>query len=134
MVNMGINLPIRVSVSPKLKIRGVLSTRKINKGEVIERCPAIIYKKKPEIIAKTIFEYYVFEWDKEHEALALGYGSLYNHSEEANVLVDFDKEKREIIFLAAREIDEGEELTIHYNDGDEEPIDPGYLSFDSETN
>lgn len=123
-------IPIHIGVSPTLGIRGVLASRNIKKGEVIERCPALVYKKKPEHIGKTIFEYYVFDWDEEHEALALGYGSLYNHSSHPNVEVDFDYEKREILFIAKKAIKENEEMFIHYNDGDDETIDPNYFSFD----
>lgn len=126
----GITLPIEIGVSPTLGIRGVIATEKIKKGTVIERCPALIYPKKPEIIEQTVFEYYVFDWDEDHEAMALGYGSLYNHSYERNVSVDFDYAKKEIVFSASREIEIGEELFINYNDDSNEPIDPNYLSFD----
>ena len=126
----GISLPIRIGVSPTLGIRGVIATEKIKKDAVIEHCPALIFPKNPEIIEQTVFEYYVFDWDEGHEAMALGYGSLYNHSYERNVSVDFDYEKKEILFSALREIEIGEELFINYNDDSNEPIDPNYLSFD----
>lgn len=126
----GIKLPFRVGISPTLKIRGVLATKKIRQGQVIERCPAIIYPKNQSVIELTIFDQYVFDWDEQHEALALGYGSLLNHSYERNVEVDFDKNKGEVIFKALREIKAGEELLINYNDDSLEPVDQGYLSYD----
>jgi hypothetical protein len=128
----GIKLPFRVGVSPSLKIRGLIATEVIAAGKVIERCPAIVYLKNTPIIEQTIFDHYVFDWDETHEALALGYGSLCNHSYQPNVKVDFDLEKKKIIFSARQEIEPGEELLINYNDDSQEPIDLGYLNSDCE--
>lgn len=131
-MNNGIRLPFYVGKSPTLAIRGLIATEKILNGQIIERCPAIIFPKNPDIIEQTIFDHYVFDWDDSHEALALGYGSLCNHSYERNVEVDFDYENKLIIFSALRDIKIGEELLINYNDDSEEEIDPGYLEFDKE--
>jgi len=128
----GISLPFNVGVSPTLSIRGLIATEKIAEGQIIEKCPAVIYPKNEEIIEQTVFDHYVFDWDETHEALALGYGSLCNHSYERNVQVDYDFETKEIVFTALREILPGEELLISYNDDSLEPIDPGYLGLDKE--
>lgn len=131
-MNQGIKLPFCVGLSPTLGIRGLIATEKIDKGIVTERCPAIVYVKNPEIIEQTIFDHYVFDWDENHEAMALGYGSLCNHSYLPNMMVDFDFENKLIIFTALRDIVIGEELLINYNDDSGEEIDPGYLEFDKE--
>lgn len=128
----GIKLPFKVGISPTLGIRGLIATEDIKKGQITERCPAIVYLKNKDLIEQTIFDHYVFDWDEKHEALALGYGSLCNHSYERNIDVDFDFEKKEIIFTALRDINEGEELLINYNDDSMEPIDEKYLSLDSD--
>lgn len=130
MENTGIHLPFRVGISPTLGIRGIIATEYIPAGTMIERCPALVYEKDTPVIEKTIFNYYVFDWDDTHESLALGYGSLCNHSYEPNVEVDFDMDAPEILFIAKKDISPGEELLINYNDGSTEPIDPGYLDFD----
>ena len=104
----GIVLPFAVGVSPALGIRGIVATEKITKNQIIERCMAIIYPKNPEIMEQTIFDHYVFDWDETHEALVLGYGSLCNHSYERNVSVDFDYEKKEIVFSTLHDIGIGE--------------------------
>lgn len=124
----GIKLPFCVGVSPTLGIRGLIATEKIAKGQIIERCPAVIYPKNPKIIEQTIFEHYVFDWDDQHEALALGYGSLCNHSYARNVEVSFDEDKQVIELSALRDIQIGEELLISYNDDSLEPIDPKYYA------
>lgn len=131
-MDQGIKLPFCVGISPNLGIRGLIATEKIRQGQLIERCPAIIYPKNTQIIEQTIFDHYVFDWDETREALALGYGSLCNHSYERNVDVEFDYNRKEIVFSALKDIEIGDELFINYNDDSLEPIDPGYLSLDSE--
>jgi SET domain-containing protein len=128
----GIQLPFYIDTSPTLGIRGLLASQEIKKGSVIETCPTIIYKKNTPVIEQTVFDHYVFDWDENHEAMALGYGALYNHSETPNVEFDFDTEKKTIIFAALRDIAKGEELMINYDSETDEPIDPGYLSFDKD--
>lgn len=57
---------------------------------------------------------YVFVWDEEHIAIALGYGSLYNHSYAPNArYVDDDPCVKR--YFALRDIMAGEEITINYN-------------------
>lgn len=48
-------------------------------------------------------------------ALALGYGSLYNHDNPANMRYEVDKEALLLLFIAAKDISPGEELTINYS-------------------
>ena len=128
----GIRLPFYVGKSPTLAIRGLIATEKILKGQIIERCPAIIFPKNPDIIEQTIFDHYVFDWNETHEALALGYGSLCNHSYDRNVEVDFDIDGKYIIFSAIKNINIGDELFINYNDDSYDPIDSDYLGFDKD--
>ena len=63
-----------------------------------------------------LYEYY-FEWGKSGRkgALALGFGSLYNHSYAPNAryLPDFDLNILE--FVAVRDIQPGEEICVNYN-------------------
>ena len=47
-------------------------------------------------------------------ALALGYGSLYNHSYQPNARYD-DQPAGAMTFTALRDIRAGEEITINYN-------------------
>jgi hypothetical protein len=64
----------------KGKGRGVFARRPIRKGEVIETCPVLV------LPASVVEDFtvgvgpYVFEWGTDTVALALGFGSLYNHS------------------------------------------------------
>src|SRR5436305_320986 len=66
----------------KGKGRGVFARRPIREGEVIERVPVIVLPvgeiRTPD--GWTTLGDYCFLWDRGTVAVALGYGSLYNHS------------------------------------------------------
>ena len=102
----------------ELQGRGVFAARKIEAGEIIEICPVLVFPKSQLAdLRKTIFDDYYFDWGNEGDfyALALGYGSLYNHSYEANADYDMDFESDTIDITCIREISPGEEITINYN-------------------
>lgn len=125
-------LKVKVAKSNKLKgIRCIIADSKIKKGELIEECPIILLTKKDiEHINETTLTKYEFMWDDEYEAIALGYGSLYNHSEEPNVEWDRDFEKNVFVFTALKDIEPGEELTIDYFPGEpKEDFPEEYLDF-----
>jgi len=95
--------------------RGVFARRDLLAGEVIEVCPVIVLggADEQELLDKThLFDYY-FEWG-ELAAVALGYGSLYNHSSHANADHVCDVHRGEIRIYAHRHIRQGEEITINY--------------------
>ena len=123
-------LKIRLGKSGALSgIRAVLAEEDIKKGETIEVCPVVLIPMS-EInnVEKTVMTKYEFQWDEDNEALVLGYGSLYNHSFEANIEYELDLENKTMIFKAKRDITTGEELFIDYMDGGEgEEIPPEYL-------
>ena len=73
--------------------RGVFCTNDINKGDSIEICPTIIFSEQDLIsIHKTKLHDFYFLWGKDQKsgAIALGYGSLYNHSLEPNAIFEMD--------------------------------------------
>jgi SET domain-containing protein len=57
---------------------------------------------------------YVFIWGKKTVAIALGYGSLYNHSYSPNARY-YDGPGRTKVFMALRTIRAGEEILVNYN-------------------
>lgn len=100
--------------------RGVFATRRYQEGDVIEVCPVIVL---PEGEARRIdgtrlYDYY-FGWgpDGRQAAIALGYGSLYNHSVNPNAVYRKDPELEMISFIATKPILPGEEIFITYNPG-----------------
>ena len=95
--------------------RGVFARRDLAAGEVIETCPVIVLggADEQEHLDKThLFDYY-FAWG-EHAAVALGYGSLYNHSYHANADHVCDHLHGAIRISAHRPISKDEEITINY--------------------
>ena len=66
---------------------------------------------------------YCFEWGRGTVAVALGYGSLYNHSYQPNARYD-DESGQAKVFRAIRDIAPGEEIVVNYNGepGDETPV------------
>ena len=99
------------------KGRGVYSSIHISKGDVIESAPVIICSSvERKILHDTRLHDYYFLWQDDQCAIALGYGSLYNHSEKPNAEFIFDYEDKSIDFEAIRDIEPGEEILINYQD------------------
>lgn len=110
------------------KGRGVFARRFIPAGTVFEQVPVIVLPDE-EVLESTensVLASYVFDWGEGTVALALGFGSMYNHSYSPNARYD-DRGRQTKIFTALRDIEAGEEVTINYN-GHEEDLTP--VSFD----
>lgn len=94
-------------------------TEEIQKESVIEICPILILpadQAKEIIRSHVLYEYY-FEWKKESIAIALGYGSLYNHAEKPNAEFSADYPNQYIIFKALEIIAAGTEILVDYHAG-----------------
>ncbi|KAI0274210.1 cytidine deaminase-like protein [Russula aff. rugulosa BPL654] len=65
-------------------------------------------------MAHTILDHYTFKWRDGRMALALGLGSLFNHSDSPNVSYSIDTATESIRYTTARAVDPDEELCIHY--------------------
>ena len=97
---------------------GVFAGEDIVKDSIIEICPIIFLPEDQiDLIKKTVLNNYYFEWGKDLRsgALALGYGSIYNHSVQANAIYEIDINADTISFYTIRDIVAGEEITINYN-------------------
>ncbi|WP_274310032.1 SET domain-containing protein [Solibacillus daqui] len=104
--------------------KGIYATRDIKKDELIEVSPVIILPKGDwKYLKKTSLLYYSFYWGKNDTAIALGFGSLFNHSYTPNTNFENNTENLSIDFYALNDILMGEELTINYN-GDLENKSP----------
>lgn len=95
--------------------RGVFASTLIKKGEIIEICPVISLKKKDHLIAKkTILKNYYYIPNKSSCFVCLGFGSLYNHSHKPNAKYKMKIKEQVIEFIALKDIEKGEEITINY--------------------
>lgn len=92
---------------------GVCAQRTLAEGEEIEYCPVIIVPRDTHLY-KTPLQYYCYAVPGQPKAyaIALGYGSLYNHSTKPNVRYVWDDGV--LSFIALRDIKVCEELTIDY--------------------
>jgi uncharacterized protein len=109
------NLAIKKS---KNRGRGVFTTSNLSKGNVIEICPIIIIpRNETRYIDKTFLYDYYFGWgkDRRQPAIALGYGSLYNHSFKPNAVYKKDLKKNLLVFKALENIKKGQEIFVNYN-------------------
>ena len=60
---------------------GVFTDETFASGDPIEECPVLVIpSRQRELIDRTVFSGYYYEWGEGEGALALGFGSLYNHS------------------------------------------------------
>lgn len=97
--------------------RGVFARCNIKKGETIESCPIIEVPKNDvsnlkESILVTYFFY--FGKNKQRLAIALGFGSIYNHSYKPNTTYKIKPKEKTIDFIALDDIKKDCEITFNY--------------------
>ncbi len=110
----------------RAKGRGVIAGRRFVKDELIERDYVIVVPAEDwELVQQTVLSAYCFFWHDgaDDVAFALGHGSLLNHSYSPNALCVKHLRRRVIDFVALRDIEPGEEITINYH-GDPDAEDP----------
>lgn len=104
-------------ISQEIRKRCIFCVEDIVEGSIIEICPVIVLSPEDtKAIHKTFLHDYYFVWDIElgSSAIALGYGSLYNHSDTPNADFDIILESEEIRFYATQDIIAGTEIVIDY--------------------
>lgn len=99
--------------------RGAYATRAHASGETVELCPVILFTgtfaSVPAEVRRILFNWGVLTGTNAMHCLALGYGSMYNHENPANMRYEADTASHGLRFIAIRDIVEGEELTVNYN-------------------
>ena len=98
--------------------RGVYAKNDIKKGEIIENCPTIkVSKHDAANLTETILVTYFFYFGKKKEQLtvALGFGSIYNHTNKPNAKYKINPLENTIDFIALKDINEDDEITINYS-------------------
>ena len=103
--------------STKGKGRGVYCGHPILKNEIIEECPLLIIPANElDRLEPTMLVDYFFCFNKAEntKALALGFGSLYNHKRLPNAHYWIDIEAKSITFYALEDIDKDKEICINY--------------------
>lgn len=106
-----INNKIQARPSP-IHGYGVFAVASIAASEIIEECPVLTIDN-----TLSTLDNYVFFWETaspRQAVLALGYGSLYNHSTKFNATATPNYEKNLLIVEATKPILAGEEVLIFY--------------------
>jgi len=102
--------------------RGVFSLRAFSRGEVIEEAPIFLleegYSTLPEAFRDRVFNWCYMTNTPTKTAIALGYGSLYNHCDDPNVVYQADHKNQILRLIANTAIAPHEHLTVNY---DQEP-------------
>jgi uncharacterized protein len=115
-----IHPPLKVFVQPSpISGLGVFAKARIAKDEVIEECPILPLPLQRGDPSSLLIDYrFNFpsgtgnEWSE--QVVCLGFGSLYNHSNENNAHWYSDNENRTFKFFAVRDIEVGEEIFTYY--------------------
>lgn len=100
---------------------GVFTKENINKRELVEVCPVIVFDYSIlAMFAKErkhlhVLNDYVFRWPDGQTSICLGKGSLYNHSKDFNLTWKYREiHPFAIEFWSTKNIKSGEELFINY--------------------
>ena len=126
MLPIGAMVPLAVRMT-EARGRGVFAAAPIAEGTLIERCAVIVVPpEEVETLNRTRLGNYHFQWGgtRDASAIALGFGSLYNHAHDPNALYVRRFDDEVIEFVSLRAIPEGEEITVSYNGaiGDDRPV------------
>lgn len=97
----------------ELKGRGVFATKQIEKDIVVEKSPVLLLSPETseEILTLTGLDHYCYDFDG-RTAIALGFGSLFNHSDTPNC--DWYEVCNTIVFITNQTVKANEEITIDY--------------------
>lgn len=98
--------------------RGVYARGDIKKGEIIETSPIIeVPQYNMSNLKGSILVTYFFYFGKNKErlAIALGFGSIYNHSYKPNITYKIKPKEKLIDFIALDDINKDDELTFNYH-------------------
>lgn len=102
-----------ICVRRNRKGRGVYATQRFYRGETIEICHVLV--SKLDQYEEHAFDRWAYAFDG-HAAIALGAGSLYNHSATPNADWRCRRSSQTIRIFAVREIAQNEEILINYGD------------------
>lgn len=104
------------------KGRGVFAGRDFKKGELIEVAPIIVMY-RPFAQVPPVLQTVIFNWTslanlpQPASAVVLGFGSMYNHANPANMVYKANLEDTTIHYIAVTDVSKDEELTVNYNAG-----------------
>ena len=106
---------IEVRYVDDIKGFGVFTNQFISKFSIVEMCYSL--KLSNISVGHPAFDYMFFDVLTKNYYLPLGYGSIYNHSDTANLNWKIVSEEHNIMhFFSIKDIEIGEELTHNYGE------------------
>ncbi|MFL6243551.1 MAG: SET domain-containing protein-lysine N-methyltransferase [Acidimicrobiia bacterium] len=105
--------------------RGVFAGRRFTPGDVLECCPILPVSARDRArLERTALRGYMYQRSRGAGAIALGLGSLYNHSAEPNAECELVPEEENLVVRALRTIAPDEEISIRYTDASDLWFEP----------
>jgi len=94
---------------------GVFAAQDIPDGQIVEKCPLLRLDIDEKDVLLADYRFWWMEAEKRlYYVMALGYGSLYNHSNNFNAYFHCNKETFTIDFITTKDIKKGEEIFVDY--------------------
>jgi hypothetical protein len=95
---------------------GVFCKIDIPKDTIVESASTI--PMPPSNVENTVLMDYVFNnpYSDNEFLIAFGYGSMYNHSDDPQMIYEYDADTKQIIYKAIKDIKANEELYISYGE------------------
>ena len=92
---------------------GVFTTADIENGSLIETCYCLVMGS--EVVTHPAYDYLFMSVGGNNQLLPFGYGSIYNHDDEPNMVCDYDPKNEKLVrFYAIKDIKTNEELRHSY--------------------
>jgi hypothetical protein len=98
---------------------GVFATEDIEEGEIIEECLLLTLPIQRGEVSSLFLDYrfnYPQQGEWTEQVLGMGYGSYYNHSDNANAFWRDHPTIKAFQFVCSRKILSGEEIFVYYGD------------------
>jgi SET domain-containing protein len=96
--------------------RGVIASQDLKAGMIIHNADVILVPTEQlKALEQTELYNYYYEYTKQFVAIALGFGSLFNHSTKPNAQYWVDTKNKRIRYELLRGVKAGEEIFINYN-------------------
>ena len=114
-------IPLLLKNSPG-KGRGVYLNTDVSYGTLLHISPLLLIPSSQDSssdnddapVERVVLSHYTYTFDKNTQAVALGMGSMFNHSKRNNVGFIIDKKNLLIRYISTCDISKGTELCINY--------------------
>lgn len=93
---------------------GIFASEFISKDTIIEVSKLLLLTKPSLPKQVSLLKNYFFNYDSKTSAIALGYGSIYNHTDDGMQTVDYTVKKNVMVYKTIKDVKKYQQLTINY--------------------